>query len=299
MTSAPAIPLGPAPCAICGVSGPTKYVQFYQNIGMLVARRTISVKQHLCRNCIDRCFRSFTLTTLVLGWWGTISLFITPLILVNNCARYLTALSLERPSPLAVNRPIDAPPPKIDATSRTFKLVYGVIVLVVGLGALAYYHVDFMQEHFPRLNAMMHGGEMAGAEDAKYRGAKWSEDARAILADTKSPEYASYRSEMLSREPYLADLTQQNGAIQSALAEERKNNLGAGDPCEQLSLDEMAPAMDDLTKTETEVFALLHRVPTITDDARSSLAALGQRERSALDRLDAYNADRDKHGCKQ
>lgn len=33
-------------------------------------------------------------TTLILGWWGTISLIITPLILLNNMGRYAFCLGM-------------------------------------------------------------------------------------------------------------------------------------------------------------------------------------------------------------
>jgi len=299
MSTTPAVqPAGQAPCALCGVAGPTKYVELYQNIGMVIARRTISVKQHLCRNCIDRCFRSFTLTTLFLGWWGTVSLFITPLILVNNCVRFFMALSLERPSLAAVNRPIDAPLPRLDGTSSRFKFIYGAIVITVALGLLAFYNVAFMEKHAPRLNAMLHGGAVGGGEDAEYRGGKWNNDAVAVLADTKGQDWPAYRSELLSRAPYFTDLAAQNDKIQAALTEEREKNANIGDPCESFALSSFGPAMDELTKTETEKFAFLQRTTTLNDDARSSLKALEDREDSAVKRIQAYYAGRDKRGCK-
>jgi hypothetical protein len=287
----------PVPCATCRAAGPTKYVELYQNIGMLIARRTISVKQHLCRNCIGRYFKSYTLTTLILGWWGTISFFITPLILVNNCVRFLLAAGLPRPSMAATNQPIDAPFPPIDSTSSKFKYIYGTVVIIALLGVLAYHNVDFMERHAPSLNAMLHGGEVTDDQDAEYRGSKWSDDASAVLADTKSQDWPAYRSEILSRAPSFADLSLQNDKLQATFAKEREKRLDAGDPCEQLALSEFGPAMDDLTKAENEKFALVQRTTTPDDESRSSLKALNERQEAAVKRIQTYADEDNKQGC--
>ncbi len=83
-------------CQGCGVEAPTKYVSFHQNIGALLMRFSKSVEGSLCRDCIGRHFRGMTGTTLLLGWWGTISLVITPFILANNVVRYALCLGLPR-----------------------------------------------------------------------------------------------------------------------------------------------------------------------------------------------------------
>jgi hypothetical protein len=43
-------------CQSCGVEAPTKYVEFYQNIGALFMRFSKSIKGILCKNCINHCF---------------------------------------------------------------------------------------------------------------------------------------------------------------------------------------------------------------------------------------------------
>ncbi|MFA4998602.1 MAG: zinc ribbon domain-containing protein [Candidatus Paceibacterota bacterium] len=82
-------------CQVCGDYAPTKYVEFYQNIGMFLARQSKSIKGKLCKNCINKNFGDFTLTTLFLGWWGIISFFLTPFYILNNIFRYLTCLRLK------------------------------------------------------------------------------------------------------------------------------------------------------------------------------------------------------------
>jgi len=64
-------------CQSCGREAQTKYVEYYQNIGVLILRFSKEVKGHLCKECTNKYFWSFTGKTLFLGWWGVISFFIT------------------------------------------------------------------------------------------------------------------------------------------------------------------------------------------------------------------------------
>lgn len=81
-------------CQACGVEAPTKYVAFYQNIGALVMRFHKSMEGELCKGCIHKYFWEFTGITMLVGWFGTISLIITPFFLLNNFFRYLTCLTM-------------------------------------------------------------------------------------------------------------------------------------------------------------------------------------------------------------
>lgn len=57
------------------------------------------VKGNLCKDCSNKYFWPFTLTTLFLGWWGVISFFVTLYTIPNNIGCYLRTLSLESPNP--------------------------------------------------------------------------------------------------------------------------------------------------------------------------------------------------------
>ncbi len=81
-------------CQACGVEAPTKHVSFHQNIGALVMRFSRSIEGRLCKSCIHQNFWSMTGTTLAVGWFGTISLIITPFILLNNIGRYVFCLGM-------------------------------------------------------------------------------------------------------------------------------------------------------------------------------------------------------------
>jgi hypothetical protein len=102
-------------CQDCGVEAATKYVSFYQNIGALVVRFNKSVEGHLCKSCIHKHFWGMSAITLFLGWWGTISLIVTPFILLNNIGRYVFCLGMD---PV---RPGASPPQLTDVAVEKIK----------------------------------------------------------------------------------------------------------------------------------------------------------------------------------
>jgi len=88
-------------CHSCLLPAETKYVEFYENIGMIFMRKHRSVKGNLCKSCIDYYFWTFTGNTMLLGWWGVISFIITPFILLNNLLRFFFTAGMKKP-PLQV-----------------------------------------------------------------------------------------------------------------------------------------------------------------------------------------------------
>jgi len=94
---APEIRQGTRPmdrCQCCGHVAPTRYVVFYQNIGLLIMRQGKKIEGHLCKACINKHFWEFTLITFLAGWWGVISFFLTPFFLINNVGRYLGCIGM-------------------------------------------------------------------------------------------------------------------------------------------------------------------------------------------------------------
>lgn len=79
-------------CQGCGQMRVTRVVSFYRNVGMLLARRTYSLSGELCKSCIHRKFWEFQGKNLLLGPWGTISLIVTPIYLLQNRGTYLASL---------------------------------------------------------------------------------------------------------------------------------------------------------------------------------------------------------------
>ena len=99
-------------CQSCFERRPTRHVVFYQNIGMVIMRSSKTVDGELCKDCINQVFWKFTLITLVFGWWGMISLIVTPLFLINNIARFVGTMGM-KPREIA---PAPAPNPSADLT---------------------------------------------------------------------------------------------------------------------------------------------------------------------------------------
>lgn len=81
-------------CQFCGRDVPTKYATLHYNIGMIVMRRSATLQGAFCQDCLTRHFWKYTLITLVFGWWGVISFFMTPVILVNNLWQFFRSRPL-------------------------------------------------------------------------------------------------------------------------------------------------------------------------------------------------------------
>jgi len=130
---------------------PTTFVTFHQNIGMLVMRQTAHVSGYLCRRCATAYFKEYTLTTLLAGWWGMISFFVTPCYLINNLWELRKAQRLPVPPvlPVSPEMPVNIPfgerSQPIDAGSRKSKLINGAVIfsVVVGVGLVT----TFVEKH--------------------------------------------------------------------------------------------------------------------------------------------------------
>ena len=81
-------------CERCGAEAPTRRVSFYRNIGLLLFRLTESTECRLCKPCVHQVFWKYMLINLTLGWWGAISIILTPLIIISNTIQYLFCLGM-------------------------------------------------------------------------------------------------------------------------------------------------------------------------------------------------------------
>ena len=80
-------------CELCGCRPSyTGIVHFHGNVGMLVQRRRYEMKAEMCGPCLHQQFLKFTAMNIFLGWWGTISLLVTPYYLLRNFDEYGQAL---------------------------------------------------------------------------------------------------------------------------------------------------------------------------------------------------------------
>src|SRR5579862_5155105 len=97
-------------CQSCGMMRATKLVTFRRNVGMLFLRRTYKINGYLCKGCVNKYFWSFQGKNLVLGPWGTISLFVMPTYLIMNSVAYGGALIKLRESVARMAMPPAAMP---------------------------------------------------------------------------------------------------------------------------------------------------------------------------------------------
>jgi hypothetical protein len=84
-------------CESCGLPAETKYVRFYENVGMLFIRQHREVKGNLCKPCINYYFWNLTGKTMLFGWWGVTSFIVTPFILLNNLLRFIFTAGMKKP----------------------------------------------------------------------------------------------------------------------------------------------------------------------------------------------------------
>ena len=90
---------GPNPlylrCQKCGRHGPVLLVSLRQNIGMLYSRSTKIIDAELCKSCIRKYALRFTGVTLILGWWGMFSMFLTPIYIGMNIVEYFRTFFMQ------------------------------------------------------------------------------------------------------------------------------------------------------------------------------------------------------------
>jgi hypothetical protein len=76
-------------CDLCGHRPANAgAVRFQGNIGLLVRRYRHELKAEMCGPCLHTQFLKFTLMNFILGWWGTISLILTPGYILSNFVEY-------------------------------------------------------------------------------------------------------------------------------------------------------------------------------------------------------------------
>lgn len=91
-------------CEKCGCATTAKVVLFRQNISYLYERRETVFCGRACLRCMTTMFWKFTLTTMLLTWFGVMGMILGPLYIVINCTEYLSALvglALQRGHPAA------------------------------------------------------------------------------------------------------------------------------------------------------------------------------------------------------
>jgi hypothetical protein len=127
----PVAPPAPEPdCRMCG-SSPAAAVTFRQHTGMILFMRFGAYHGPLCRDCGLYRYREATAHTLLAGWWGWLSFFITPVVILINVSRRGTVARLPAPVPRPGGRsPVNPGRPLY----QRFAIV-GVLVPLLAIGA--------------------------------------------------------------------------------------------------------------------------------------------------------------------
>lgn len=208
---------------------------------MFLTRRSASIEGNLCRRCISKYFKSYTLTTLFLGWWGVISFVVTPFILLNNITRYVAALSLPEPGIQAMDTPMAVIAVETGSNgpgkSFKFKVIYGIVAWCIALAVVLSSSWQFVDRHFPRLNKFFHSGSATSESDVDYRVAHLQQDFEAYnkVVDTACPEGASFkdcRKSVLAGRPILNDMKEQYDALLAGWSSE-KSERAVPDSCRE------------------------------------------------------------------
>ncbi len=79
-------------CAFCGQSAADYNLELNQNTGAIIVRYRKCYKGKMCRACAKKTFAKTQVHNLFLGWWGTISFFVTPFYLLANTISYISFL---------------------------------------------------------------------------------------------------------------------------------------------------------------------------------------------------------------
>jgi hypothetical protein len=125
-------------CSNCG-SVPAVNTSFHSHLGVVIVMQTQTMPGPFCRDCGLGVFRNLTSQTLVTGWWGILSVFITPVtILMNLIGGYqVSRLAAPRPNPYGPSRPPMYPGASLLRRPMTwFGLAIPVVLLTLFIVAL-------------------------------------------------------------------------------------------------------------------------------------------------------------------
>jgi hypothetical protein len=94
-------------CSCCGTVAEVRDVDFRLHIGAIVVMIQHYKAGRMCSHCTNTTYWTYTLTTLFLGWWGILSFFITPFVVVMNtityCCVFLSPPYPEDPLPIVLS----------------------------------------------------------------------------------------------------------------------------------------------------------------------------------------------------
>lgn len=85
-------------CRYCGCV-PAASVSYRAHRGLVLIMQFRKIEGPFCRSCGLEAFRRMTSDTMLEGWWGALSFFITPVILMRNAILRHRVANLDPPQP--------------------------------------------------------------------------------------------------------------------------------------------------------------------------------------------------------
>ncbi|AEV85821.1 hypothetical protein ACWT_4802 [Actinoplanes sp. SE50] len=117
-------------CRICH-RAPAAEVTFHGHEGMIVLMRFSRVHGPFCRECGLAAYRDITGRTLLRGWWGLGSFFVTAGVLVLNTVRRARIAALPEADRPANDRTLDPGKPLLDRPAAYGLLVPALLIIYV------------------------------------------------------------------------------------------------------------------------------------------------------------------------
>lgn len=122
-------------CRIC-YRAPAANVSFHGHEGLLVLMRFSRVDGPFCRHCGLAVYRDISARTLLRGWWGIASLFITGGVLVLNAVRRARVAVLPESSRPINDRTLSPGKPLLDRAEAFGLLVPALLIIYVVFSAV-------------------------------------------------------------------------------------------------------------------------------------------------------------------
>lgn len=125
-----------AACQVCGAA-PAAPVTVRGHQGMVVVMRFLRRQGVFCRTCALASFRDMQADTMVMGWWGPLSVLITPFVLLANLSALSGIRRMPAPATAGWRPPLDPGKPVFRRPAGILALVplglLGLLVLAVPL----------------------------------------------------------------------------------------------------------------------------------------------------------------------
>ncbi|KJY44164.1 hypothetical protein [Streptomyces sp. A1547] len=136
----PPMPQAPYGCRVCG-AGPAVQATVRGHQGMFVLMRFLRQEGPFCRDCGLATYRTMSADTLWQGWWGPLSVFITPVTVLLNLGARSRFVKLAPPAggilpSLRPGKPLWRRPPALVFLAATVLIAFTPPLLVL-LGLMA------------------------------------------------------------------------------------------------------------------------------------------------------------------